>query len=639
MDEVAELLSRSVASDGYITYASFAADEGVSSGGWRIGQRVGVGEDDAEELVKLAPVQLASDVPVPRYVDETTRKRLVRRATWARTPGLGGGYVFVHSTPAGNDASGRSGNVFSSMYVFSEAAMRETRPVQLIDSPSLLVPFNKEVNRATVDSRELVLNPENNPQDALAALMAAHSQGFTHVRDIVATVLDALYTSPNVVIGDDPRNAGAWLTLITYALDRSTARDISWSTYERLASFRGAGAGAGGIAFIPAHEMEALRQESSGLVAIDARAGVRRGQWRDAHTSYGESGDDELEAHPISELFAFVLNDSGAAGRLLEEPVSAGRWPDKLAALALSTPTDALDTVGAALVQVAGQRTSGGELDALIAQLPKQHRDRLRAQGHTEAPADEPQHRPRFNMPPDGGDSPVQSNPFAPGIGATSAQPQEQPPTSAPASAAGTGQTARTRPVTPELIDAIERLTKEYGTSWPWQPNLNVKGWEITGWPSITELLLVDAEPHSEIARLQRLLFGTAAVTAIQYPEAEREIMWLPFWRLAEYDDAAKRDVIDHAQRWLSPLIGSKSRTATLHDNAEEFLRSHGTGEAAALVEKLRIFLHEQHEDHLRHTSGEPYRGPRERRRAQEIPPRQNPGQQTNRTAGFGPWK
>lgn len=607
MDDSKEHRARPVAADGFITYASFATVPGNTSGGWQIGQCEQIDPAQAEELATLAPVQLLSEEPAPRYVDDVSRRELVRRTLWTRAPGDTGDYVLVHSSPAGTDASGRSGNVFSSLYLFAAGTPKEVRPAELIASPSLLIPYNNEVNLQRVENRGLTPNPRLTPARALDTLLAAH--GPTHLRDLLATALDGLALSRRVVIGDDPDRAGDWLTLLTYALDPASARALTWSTYERAAHFRSAGPGGGpfDLAFTPVADIPELQKEFRDLVALDTRVGVRRDP-AGGPTTYGEPGRHHLPSHPISALLTFLFTTGGGVHQLEEEPVAEGQPGDKLAALALSQPEQALTVVVDSLRQIATQRTPGGDLDRIIAVLPEAHRQQLSTP------------LPEGNVGEDTATA-TSSNPFASGSRSLGTPPATSAAQAPSPSSSSHSQPALVRVIRPDLVAALREAMK-IGPDWVWRTNVRSEGWHISAWPDLTELLLASSSPGTDLTRLQEEILGSALACLIQEPRAQLEINWLPFWRLSRNTGLSRAAVVEHARNTLLRLTGRKGQTEELLAQARRVRADLPAGVLADLVAETEEFLREEHQKNSAPGYAVPYQGWQNTERiSQEISP------------------
>lgn len=312
--------SGSARCSGFFTYAAFAAADGQPAG-WRVGQVDGISREDAQQLSGQIPSYLAGEAPVPRYAGEEELKQLVHRAVWRRSPADQETMLFIHSTPAGTDASGRPSNVFTSVYVFDEGAQLGCHPAALVTSPSLLRPFNKEVNHRRIESRELAVDPSVTPRLALEHLIAETRRSLDHVRSIAATVLDAIHTqAPRVALADDPKNAWAWLTLITSALDAETARSVQFSTYERAHTIDGEGTPKYGIWVVPRDDAVKVAEAFSNVDVINVLAGVSRGSAQEGRPSVVVETGQEIPVTELSELFVSEVTSPSAAAALATSP-------------------------------------------------------------------------------------------------------------------------------------------------------------------------------------------------------------------------------------------------------------------------------------------------------------------------------
>lgn len=514
--------------DGFLTYASFSADGARGpKAGWRVGQQVGVSEELAAELIEKTPIHLATEASVPRYVGDEERKNLIRRAVWATVPKSGTPYVFMHSTPAGTDASGRPSNVFSTMYVFAESNRMSAYPVQFLGSPSVLVPFNAEVNNLKVAGPGIEVNADLTPRHAFESLMSNTRRGFNAIRDTVLTVLDLLAAGTRVVIADDPKNAPHWLVLVTMATDSLTARGITFSTYERGAALAKDGGPVHDVSVVPASDHAQLADAHlGGAVVLDVTQAMTRGRWRGEPTRYSDSDGAEVEVSALAELYAFVVSSPAAADRLLQEPVVGGARAEKLAVLALEDSDAAFESVSGPLEETLRNSSLEGDLAQKINALKpglsesqgrhvkKREEQPERHSYDAWTPAAAPAH------PPQPGENPFAAS--APGDGQT---PAETPPTEdAPETPAG-------------LLPAVARPVSEKELS-DAQYLLETAKWDFARrkrmpWYAMTERLLIAAPEDSPIGRAQTHLFAAAVVDVINSPRVPGdEVAVLPFWRL-----------------------------------------------------------------------------------------------------------
>ncbi|MGO1948320.1 MAG: hypothetical protein ACTH1D_01725 [Mycobacteriaceae bacterium] len=241
---------------GSFSYASFSASD-ERPGGWSVGRTAGDVEDMwIADLVPLIPTQLADPVPLSNFPDKDDLARRVRRFAWLPAPWdpVDTG-VFFASSPAGQDASGRPGNVFTWVAVSDTGRLPHHDAVSLMLSPSVPAPFGKR----KVDTAEL---PELGPgfsgpvpspltPDVTAAFLAgapAESAGGTASlpvecsritepsgpasrTEILRRLLELLMNGQPVVLATDPAEGPLWVTVLAEKLPADLP--FTWSTYER----------------------------------------------------------------------------------------------------------------------------------------------------------------------------------------------------------------------------------------------------------------------------------------------------------------------------------------------------------------------------------------------------------------------
>lgn len=513
--------------DGFVTYASFAADPAHRlKGGWRIGQQDGIGRAEATALIATAPTHLASETPVPRYVGEKERGALIHRGVWANSPWDNSTQVFTHSTPAGNDASGRPANVFSTMYTFGPKNQLAVHPVTFLGSESVLVPFNAEVNKQRVESREIVVNAELTPRLAFERLMRHTRRGFVAIRDVVATIIDCLATSSSVVIACESTQAADWLTLVTLATDPTSARQLSFSTYERAASLLRAKRPEHLLTIVPPGDLEALRNSDfGGAAVIDAAGGVNRGRWEENPSTYGFSGDDEVEVSAASALYEHLVTSPAAADVLLENPAGAEALADKLALLCLRAKPVDLDAIGEPLRRVVGRAREGSAV-AAFAELSREDSPEPRRPtpvGETDARFEASTSSVLHWSSADLRNASHELNPFD----VAPASEPEPEPAMVQVSVRYVDERQQQR-----LLDSLVADG----------PGVVADG--VVRWSQMTEFLLASPPPGSPAEHFQVEIFAAAAVRRLNSTsESTQMLPQLPYWRLfsAEHPQLLRR--------------------------------------------------------------------------------------------------
>lgn len=220
---------------GLLTYASFAAPgEPGAGGGWRVGQRAGgLGAEEARLLCGRIPTRPPGTRPVPRYPSAEEVAALERRMAWTAAPWPGGDRVFWFSSPAGEDGTGRAGNVFTQVHVFREGDPRPARPTDLLFSPSLRLPFGAaEVNAARAPEGA----PEPGPLADPAALWPwIFAPAAVDRREVLRVLLDLLAHGEAVALACPDEEAAMWIAAVHLCTSPRAARELTFSTLERAA--------------------------------------------------------------------------------------------------------------------------------------------------------------------------------------------------------------------------------------------------------------------------------------------------------------------------------------------------------------------------------------------------------------------
>lgn len=537
-----------VVADGFLTYASFAGDSARrQKAGWRVGQRQGVPAEEAEALIATAPTHLASEAPVPRYVGEKERAELIHRGVWTLAPWDSSVNVFVHSTPAGNDASGRPANVFTTMYVFEASNRLAVHPALLLGSEDILVPFNAEVNKEEVTGPRIAVNPELTPRAACDHLMRRTRRGFHAIRDIVSTILDCLATMTPVVIADDTRNAAYWLTLTTLALVPDAARKVSFSTYERASALIQAGRPEYRISVVPAVDVEMLRSSDFGGAVIDVSSGVTRGQWEGDPTRYGCSGEDQVDVSALSALYEHLVSSPATADRLLDSSIQTGKLAEKLALIALENPDSALADVGGPLQHVAAAADRGSRLEQVYCEAAGEDA----AARREEEPAAQA-------VPPEPSTSISDENPFADPTPTVRVEPM---PADEP-------RQENLVQVSVRFV-AGERQQKLLESLTPVGPGVR-KDLDVC-WSDMSEFLLAEIPAGTREEKMQVEMFSVAAARRLASSSSTTAMIPpLPYWRiLTPGHQPLFEDVLRRTAELIEEVSGNSSQVRDrLYDQA-----------------------------------------------------------------------
>lgn len=233
---------------GAFSYASFSRAKG-RAGGWGVGQKVGdLTQEELAELVSFVPTSLNNGTAIPDFPSAQQRAELVRRtAVFALTPEADK-WVTMVSVPAGLDATGRGGNVFT----YTTVTRTGTPPVPstVLYSPDVPAPFSiYEVDKVQIPEgisargplhSDVLLDefldgefrqPEKLPAPFKSVTPNPDS---TFNRELVSAMATVLNSRNGLVILVAPDNQAAlWIA--------ATAREVGedgfgFSTFERAAA-------------------------------------------------------------------------------------------------------------------------------------------------------------------------------------------------------------------------------------------------------------------------------------------------------------------------------------------------------------------------------------------------------------------
>lgn len=361
-----------------MTYASFTVPGG--RGGWSVGQRsAGLTDDEVRKLTEQVPTRIDSTSPVPQYPSAEDISRLQRRMAWARAPWGGADRVFWFSSPAGEDATGRAGNVFTQIHVF-RAAVGEASPrfpSDLLFSSALQFPFgSRAVNSATVAEGAPPPGPLADPAALWPWIFA---DGPVDRRAVLGAILDACSDGRTVAVVCPPEDASMWVAAVCQAQSGRSARDFSWSTFERARSLATARSRGITLACIPPDDA-AEAAELSGVLVIPTGETPRTGVFGGEPTFVGGAGVPVSAWSALLDLVFLSSEDAiGFSRGLRSGDVVAADGGDpawQLAAAVAANPemrSAAADPLRGLLARPdrvprnLGELLSGEALDALLA--------------------------------------------------------------------------------------------------------------------------------------------------------------------------------------------------------------------------------------------------------------------------------
>lgn len=257
---------------GAFSYASFSRANG-RAGGWGVGQKAGdITQEELAELVSFVPTSLNNGTTIPDFPSAQQRAELVRRtAVFALTPEAEK-WVTMVSVPAGLDATGRGGNVFT--YTSISRTGTPPAPATVLFSPDIPAPFSiYEVDKVQIPAKisargplhsdvllEEFLDGEFRRPEKLPAPFKAvtPNPNPTFNRALVTAMAKVLNSRNGLVILVAPDNQAAlWIA--------ATAREVGedgfgFSTFEKAAAINEFPLSTSTMLVVPPSEKQRLKE-------------------------------------------------------------------------------------------------------------------------------------------------------------------------------------------------------------------------------------------------------------------------------------------------------------------------------------------------------------------------------------------
>lgn len=276
-----------------LAYGVLGGDRG-RPGGWQvIDLTPGVPEHEARLMLEdvctqLVPVTPMEEFPTPQQVADRQRRLTFRR--------VGGAGLLGHAVPAGPDATGRPGNVFSHLQLDSRwgVAGGTERPIDW-----WLAPWEPPYGAAGVAGYRL---PEDAPvgdayevrSHVLRTMFDVAAAGRA---DLIAVWLDAIawalarrrtLGAPRcvVLLTDNPAAAPWWVGIASHLTTPNLSRELSFSTYDRGKDVAGELPGPAGtppplVRVVPVEDARLLREPPDDVCVVDMADPPRRVGSRD----------------------------------------------------------------------------------------------------------------------------------------------------------------------------------------------------------------------------------------------------------------------------------------------------------------------------------------------------------------------
>ncbi|MEP7193213.1 MAG: hypothetical protein ABI903_10140 [Actinomycetota bacterium] len=222
-------ISRAVNQWSQLTYTSADSPDVAGRGGWGV-------KESTPDLTPLMVDRLMSGVStrlegVPELSKFPSDGELAARARRMAYRLDDGRVTLWHAVEAGNDASGRPGNVFAHVAV-EPLEGTATRPIEYWRSTDWLVPFGaSEVAKARIPS---ALRPEGAvSREAFLDFIEVGERLFV-LRWLLDAVAWAVGTSSSaVLVTESADEAAGWLAAVSYLTAPQLAQRISFVTFER----------------------------------------------------------------------------------------------------------------------------------------------------------------------------------------------------------------------------------------------------------------------------------------------------------------------------------------------------------------------------------------------------------------------
>lgn len=215
-----------------LTYGS-SDDNGPDPGGWQIqGQApADMPESIREQLRAHVVTRLREVVPTDEFASSAELEARTRRLLFCPVED---GLAWWHAAPAGKDATGRPGNVFTHGVLLTQPA-GPLRPIDLWRSPDWLAPFGAgEVARACIGEFG-----RPGPLDREAAVVSIHAHAEA-LESLVAAVT-WMFEEPGrhvVLVTDTVDEFALWVSAVSHLTAPALARQIPFVTFERPADGR-----------------------------------------------------------------------------------------------------------------------------------------------------------------------------------------------------------------------------------------------------------------------------------------------------------------------------------------------------------------------------------------------------------------
>lgn len=301
---------------GQLTYTSF--DPGFGrAGGWQVKDARDLEPGEVAALSERVATQLDTGRELPPFPTPEEVAALPRRL--AHAPVLGA-MASWHTAPAGIDASGRSGNVFSQVVLDRDpGAADPVRPIDRWRSSGWLTPFNHDQVLAAVLPAGAAVPPPGSRIGAEPVVEFLLDPDAPQRPALLAVLCDAVAAATRdgrmVVLGcRDVDTAALWIGAVSHLMSARHARYLAFSTFERASTLGFAGSSGLHLVCVPLDDLGSI-PPTDGHVLLDELETVGLGEPSSApHTT---DRGATIVASAFSVLVLEALRDPATARQVL----------------------------------------------------------------------------------------------------------------------------------------------------------------------------------------------------------------------------------------------------------------------------------------------------------------------------------
>jgi len=299
-----------------LLYASF--DDGRSGGGWQVKDETGeLSPTERDELVARIVTTFDVGAPLPKFPTPDDLVSRPARLYYAPMNTVGSCTAYWHTIDAGNDATGRPGNVMAHVLLDRDGtASPGYRPIQLWNSADWCRPYGAADVLSSVLANRSV--PQPSPYiNARAAVDFLADMQVVERQTVFRVLLDGVYRAmmggPTVALqvadyADVPR----WIAAVSFFMSPGTAHRFSWSTHDNpqqvLADSRR------GVHLVCVLRPHADELSHAGVVVLDEADQANIGELGGTHTTQKA----KIPVTAWSVLAEGVLSDDDLAIRLID---------------------------------------------------------------------------------------------------------------------------------------------------------------------------------------------------------------------------------------------------------------------------------------------------------------------------------